>query len=77
MLVLHAEDGKHAKFLSNSIMCTENWDDSQQGYELMKDIARAKFQQVKKARDELYVCWFEGDYIVEADKIPNTFMSPC
>ncbi len=57
-MCLHTEDGKHAQFLSNSIMCTENWDDSQQCYELMKDIARAKFQQVKKARDELYVCWF-------------------
>ncbi len=65
-MCLHASDGKEAKYLSHSILCVDNWDDSVQGYELMKNIVRAKFTHVKQARDELYISWYEGEHIVEA-----------
>ncbi len=69
-MCLEAKTGKEAKYLGNGIRCLEEWDESVQGYELMKDIVRAKINQVTPARDALYEAWLEKKYIVEA--VPNS-----
>ncbi len=65
-MCLDAESAKEAKYLSQGIRCTENWDEQPLSYELMKDINRSKFQQVPIAKEALYECWENDWNIVEA-----------
>ena len=63
---LEAKSGAEAKYLSHGIRCTEDWDNHKIAYDLMKDINRSKFQQVKEARNALHECWQMGLEIVES-----------
>ncbi len=64
-MCLTAESGREAKYLSYGIKCMPDWDNSIQGYNLMKSIVKEKLNQVKEARDELFLAWYNNETIVE------------
>ena len=64
-MCLEAESGKEAKYLSHGINCTDDWDKGPMGYMLMKDMVREKLKHVKEARDDLFLCWYNNQIIVE------------
>ncbi len=65
-MCLEAEDAKSAKFLSHGIRCTQDWDQQPYAYNVMKSIAKAKFEQVEIAKEALKECWENRWSIVEA-----------
>ncbi len=65
-MCLNANTAKDAKYLSQGIRSTSDWDEHQLSYELMKDLNRSKYEQVQAAKDALYECWANGWQIVEA-----------
>ena len=53
-MCLDAETAKDAKYLSEGIRCTPDWDRHELSYNLMKDINRSKYQQVKVANEQTF-----------------------
>ena len=66
---LNAQSGKEAKTLGASIRCSADWDKHGEGRELMKDILKAKGENVPKVKECLEFCWHYDLHIVEA--VPN------
>ncbi len=65
-LCLNAPNGKQAKFLGNGIRCIDTWDQSVQGYSLMKDIIKTKIHEVPPCMEVLKKAWMDKMWIVEA-----------
>ncbi len=69
LMCLRAPNGKAAKYLSKSIRCEKNWDDSELAYGIMKDIVRAKINTVEIVKEEVHKAYLDGLTFVEA--VPN------
>ncbi len=65
-MILDADTALDAKILSKGIRVDRSWDNSEDAYNIMKDILRDKFTDCKEPRDALYECWLKQWSIVEA-----------
>ena len=62
---LNAKTGGRAKAISKEIRCDHSWD-ANFGRDVLKNINREKFTQVKEAREELRKAWENNLTLVEA-----------